>query len=77
MMDLTTYNIKELQELINTINEEIKQRQEEEYKEDYRHVLSILKNMAEKYSYEGNFYFGDYDCTWEDIYDEIERRFEG
>ena len=75
MMDLTTYNIKELQELINTINEEIKQRQEEEYKESYRCVLSALKNMAEKYPYEG--YFGDYEYTWKDIYDEIERRFEG
>jgi hypothetical protein len=77
MINLTAYNTKELQELVNTINEEIAQRQKREYEEDYRRVLSILKNMTEKYPYEGSFYFGDYECTWEDIYDEIERRFEG
>ena len=75
MMDLTKYDTKELRGLINTINEEIRQRQEKEYKEDYEHVLSVLKNMAEKYPFDGHFDCELFDGTWDDLYDEVERKF--
>jgi len=73
MIDLKMYSVKELQELNTTIQKEIAKRQAEEYKKDYKNVLAILKDMAEKYPYDDRFNFGEYDCDWEDIYNEIKR----
>ena len=74
MTDLKMYSLKELQELDNNIQKEIAKRQAEEYKKDYKNVLAALKIMAEKYPYDGEFDFYQYDgCGWEEVYTEIER----